>query len=67
MATAVAAVICLAFGGFTGYVTGAVMTDNHYKDKMEVLWQQLRDSTRRIGELENKLKSGGAHGEDHMQ
>ena len=67
MATAVAAVICLALGGFVGYVTGAVLTSNKYIDKMEVLWHQLRNSTRRIGELESKLKSGGAHDEDHMQ
>ena len=41
MATAVAAVICLAFGGFVGYVTGAVMTDNHYKDKMDLMFSEM--------------------------
>ena len=41
MTTAVAAVICLAFGGFVGYVTGAVMTDNHYKDKMDRLFWEM--------------------------
>ena len=51
---AAVAIICLGAGGFVGYVTGAVLTDAHNKEKTERLWQELREMT----------KNGGRYGEE---